>query len=247
MMRPETGPWHDFEAFPTVPSVTIPDVPRDVPDLLPMLGLRIGAGPLELRGITDDLLVGLCGLAVEGIHDPAEMPFYVPWTDAPPEELARNTAAYHWRARAQFSPETWGLHLAVLWEGELIGTQAFETTDYLVTRTGETGSWLGRTFQGRGIGTLMRQTICAFAFDHLDAAEVTSAAFVDNPRSLAVSRKVGYRDAGVRRLQRRPGELALNQRLALAPADLVRGPHPLEVHGLEAFRRSIGLDAASSH
>lgn len=216
--------------------------PRSLSDLLPVLGLRIAAGPLELRGITDDLLVGICALAVEGIHDPAEMPFYFPWTDAAPEDLARNTAAYHWRARAEFRPEAWGLHLAVLWEGTLVGTQGFETTDYLVTRTGETGSWLGRRFQGRGIGTAMRQAVCAFAFDHLDAAEVTSAAFLDNPRSLAVSRKVGYRPAGVRRLQRRPGELALNQVLTLGPEDLVRGPHALEVEGVAAVRRAIGLD-----
>lgn len=217
--------------------------PASPSDLLPALGLRIRSGPLELRGITDELLVGICALAVEGIHDPEQMPFYVPWTDAPREELARNTAAYHWQARASFSPAAWSLHLAVLWEGELVGTQGFETQDYLVTRSGETGSWLGRRFQGRGIGTAMRQAICTFVFDHLDGEEVTSGAFLDNPRSLAVSRRLGYRPAGVRRLQRRPGELALNQRLTLAPQDLVRADRPLEVEGLAAFRGSIGLPA----
>ena len=30
-----------------------------------------------------------------GIHDPATMPFYFPWTDAPIDQLARNTAQYH--------------------------------------------------------------------------------------------------------------------------------------------------------
>ena len=89
----------------------------------------------------------------------------------------------------------------------------------------------------------MRQVICSFAFDHLEAAEVTSAAFVDNPASLAVSHKVGYRDNGVRRLRRREGELAVNQLLVLTPDLLVRGEHALEVTGLEAFRRSIGLEA----
>lgn len=212
-----------------------------ISDLLPVLGLRITAGPLELRGITDDDLVLLCELAERGIHDPTTMPFYVPWTDAPPGLLGRNTAAYHWRARAGFSPAAWGLHLGVWHEGVLVGQQSFETEDFLVTRTGETGSWLGRAHHGRGIGTAMRQAICAFVFDHLDAEEVTSGAFLDNPASLAVSRKVGYRDNGVRRLKRRAGELALNQRLVLHPADLVRGPHELVIEGLPAFRRSIGL------
>jgi hypothetical protein len=42
----------------------------------------------------------------------------------------------------------------------------------------------------------MRQVICAFVFDHLDAEYVTSGAFSDNLASLGVSRKVGYADNG---------------------------------------------------
>lgn len=213
-----------------------------VADLLPLLGLRITAGPLELRGITDDDLVLLCDLAERGIHDPDSMPFYFPWTAAPRGELARNTAAYHWRSRAAFSIASWALHLGVWLDGELVGSQGYETENFLVTRTGETGSWLGREYQGRGIGTAMRQVVCAFVFDHLGAEEVTSGAFLDNPASLAVSRKVGYRDNGVRRLRRRDGELALNQQLVLRPEHLVRSEHQLVVEGLPAFRRSIGLD-----
>ena len=213
-------------------------------DLLPMLGVRITAGPLELRGITDDDLPALCDLAAAGIHPADRMPFYVPWTDAPAAELVRNTAQYHWRSRADFSPASWGLHLGVWRDGELVGAQGFETKDFLVTRTGETGSWLGERFQGRGTGTAMRQVICAFAFDHLEAVEVASAAFLDNPASIAVSRKVGYRDNGVRRLRRRDGELAHNLGLVLTPDTFVRGDHALVVEGVEAFRRSIGLDPA---
>ena len=71
-----------------------------VVDLFPPLGLTIEAGPLVLRGITDDILVDLCDLAAGGIHDPTQMPFYFPWTNAPADELTRNTAAYHWGARA---------------------------------------------------------------------------------------------------------------------------------------------------
>jgi RimJ/RimL family protein N-acetyltransferase len=54
----------------------------------------------------------------------------------------------------------------------------------------------------------MRQAMCALLFDHLDAQEIASAAFVDNPASLAVSRRVGSVDNGIFREQRRPGELA---------------------------------------
>jgi RimJ/RimL family protein N-acetyltransferase len=209
-----------------------------------MLGLRVSSGPVELSGIDDQTLPALCELAEAGIHAPERMPFLVPWTDAPLGELARNAAHYHWRSRADFSVAAWSLHLAVWHDGVLVGAQGFATVDYLTTRTGETGSWLGRRFQARGIGTAMRQVICALAFDHLDAQEVTSAAFVDNPASLAVSHKVGYVANGQRRLQRRPGELALNLGLVLTPDTFVRGPHPLKVEGLGAFRAAIGLDQA---
>jgi RimJ/RimL family protein N-acetyltransferase len=89
----------------------------------------------------------------------------------------------------------------------------------------------------------MRQTLCAFLFDHLEAQEVTSAAFLDNPASLAVSRKVGYTANGRTREQRRDGELAISQRLVLRPDDLRRPPHGVHVEGVPEVRRLIGLDA----
>jgi len=213
-----------------------------VADLLPALGLRVVAGPVELRGLGDEDLGTLADLAAEGIHTADRMPFYHPWTDAEPDALRRQLAQYHWRCRADFTPVAWDLNLGVWHEGTLVGTQGFSTRDYLVTRTGETGSWLGRGFQGRGIGTAMRQVMCAFAFDHLDAAEVTSSAFTDNPASLAVSTKVGYAANGVVRRERRAGELASTIELVLTPERFVRGEHALEVEGLAGFRRSVGLD-----
>lgn len=213
----------------------------DLATLFPPFGLHVALGPVELRPMTDEVVPALCELAERGIHDPGEMPFYVPWSTAPSGELARNTAQYQWRVRAEFSRDAWDLQLAVFHDGTLVGCQGLRTEDFLVTRTGETGSWLGREFQGRGIGTTMRRAVCALAFDHLDFAEVTSGAFLDNPASLAVSRKIGYRPNGVRRLRRREGELALNQGLVLTPETFVRGDQEVSVSGVEAFRTHIGL------
>lgn len=213
----------------------------DLTTAFPPFGLRIEAGALVLRPITDDVVAALIEVALAGVHDPALMPFYFPWTDAPADELPTQFAQYHWGARSRWSPESWTLEFAVEFEGTLVGSQGVSTRDYLVTRTGETGSWLGRRFHGRGIGTRSRQAICAFLFDHLDAEEITSGAFTDNPASLAVSRKVGYRPDGTARLARRGGP-AVNQRLRLTPEDFLRG-EPIEASGVEAFRRFIGLDA----
>ena len=112
----------------------------------------------------------------------------------------------------------------------------------LIVRGGETGSWLGRRFQGRGIGTAMRQVICAFIFDHLDAEYITSSAFEDNPSSLAVSRKTGYTENGVDRVSRL-GSPAVMRRIVLEPASLIRYKHDLTAEGVPEFRKSIGLDS----
>src|SRR5690606_22640428 len=100
-------------------------------DLFPPLGLRVRAGDLELRGLTDDDLVGLGELAVRGVHPPDRMPFYHPWTEAPAEDLPRQVAQFHWGVRARFSPESWSLDLGVWVDGELVGSQGISTQDYL--------------------------------------------------------------------------------------------------------------------
>jgi RimJ/RimL family protein N-acetyltransferase len=211
---------------------------------LPLLALRITAGPVELRGVTDDLIVPLAELATD-IHAPDFMPFTFPWSLTPAAEMPLNVAQYHWGKRATFSPAKWSADFAVFYDGELVGSQGFTCEDYLVKRGGETGSWLSRRFQGRGIGTAMRQVICAFLIDHLDAAYVTSGAFTDNPASLAVSRKVGYTDNGIERCSRL-GQPAVMRRIILEPANLVRYSSSLTVEGLPAFRNSIGLEAATA-
>ena len=211
-------------------------------DLWPPGGLVVRSGDLVLTPVTDDDLPELVELALAGIHEPGTMPFSVPWTLAPPDELPRQFAAYQWGVRAAFRPEDFQLELAVRRRGELVGTQGFGAKDYPVTRTAETGSWLARRHQGQGIGTRMRQAVCTLLVDHLDAAEVTSGAWLDNPASLAVSREVGYREADVTRMVRL-GVVALHRRLVLRPDDLVRG-EPVQVTGAEPLRAFLGLTGA---
>jgi RimJ/RimL family protein N-acetyltransferase len=169
------------------------------------------------------------------------MPFAIPWSTADPGELPGNMVRYVSSVRAEFRPERFDLLFAVRVDATLIGLQTFHATDFPVTRTGETGSWLGMRHQDKGYGTRMRRAICAFAFDELHAAEVTSGAFLDNPASRAVSRKVGYRPNGTARLKRREGELAIKQNLVLTPEAFVRGD-PIHVTGAAGLRTFLCLD-----
>jgi RimJ/RimL family protein N-acetyltransferase len=202
--------------------------------LWPPFALRVTCGPLVMRPLRDTDFPEVLAVAHAGIHDPAAMPFYFPWTDAKGAELERQFLQYHWRSRAHLSPAKWDLDLGVWHDDTFVGVQGVATRDFPVTRTGETGSWLGQQFHGRGIGTLMRQAICVLCLDHLGFDEVTSAAFADNPASLGVSRKVGYRVSGEQRLARK-GALAVNIKLVLTDDDLVRPPYDTEVVGVEPF------------
>lgn len=213
----------------------------EIDALWPPFALRISYGPVTLSPVRDEDLPGLVSVVRSGVHKASEMPFASPWTSAEPEQIAGQFARFQWSQRAAMSPESWTLALTARRDGEIVGSQSISTSDYLTTRTGETGSWLGMRHQGRGTGTLMRQAICAFMFDEMDAEEVTSAAFTDNPASLAVSRKVGYRENGVVRTARREGELAFNSKLRVTAPTLNRAEHALEVEGVPDLRKFLGL------
>jgi RimJ/RimL family protein N-acetyltransferase len=213
---------------------------KTLQEIWPPYGVRLVENDLTMTVLTDDDIPGLVNLALGGIHEPEAMPFAMPWTAVEPERLPANMFRYFSAVRAQFMPEKFDLLFVVRIDRQLAGIQAFHATNFGVTRTGETGSWLGQSYQRRGIGTRLRRAVCAFAFDHLGAVEVTSGAFLDNPASLAVSTKVGYRPNGRFRMTRREGEVAINQRLVLTPDAFIRGA-PIEVTGVEQLRSFLEL------
>ncbi|MFH8407991.1 GNAT family N-acetyltransferase [Streptomyces sp. NPDC018019] len=163
----------------------------------PPHGIRIRTPRLELRLPDLALLDELAALAADGVHDPAQMPFSVPWTDVPPEERGRSAFQHLLGTIAEWRPERWTLGLAVTRDGKPVGLQDIGAEDFGVTREAGTGSWLGLAHQNQGIGTEMRAAVLHFAFERLGAHAMTSAAMSDNARSLAVSRKLGYVPDGV--------------------------------------------------
>lgn len=165
----------------------------------PLGRLRLRAGDLELRLANESDLVELAGLAEEGVHDPQVQPFSVAWTDTEPAERARSVLQYHWTCLGAWSPSKWELNLVVVRDGTVIGTQSIGAADFAILREVASGSWLGRRYQGQGCGTVMRAAVLGLAFDGLGAQYAVSEAFTDNPASLAVSRKLGYREDGITR------------------------------------------------
>lgn len=71
-----------------------------------------------------------------------------------------------------------------------------EARDFAIRRLVNSGSWLGREFQGQGLGTEARAAVLALAFDGLDAEAAESGYIGGNAASARVSEKPGYRIAG---------------------------------------------------
>jgi RimJ/RimL family protein N-acetyltransferase len=211
----------------------------DHPEQWPLRDLVLRTPRLELRPDDDPGLHELVEVAYGGVHDPAAMPFLTPWTDADPRYLGRGTVQFYWGQRARFAPESWALNFLVRHEGRVLGVQAVEARDFGILRTVDTGSWLGLPHQGRGFGSEMRAAVLQFAFDHLGAVEATSGAFADNPASLRVSERLGYRRNGTKRHLRR-GEPATEVLLRLTPEDFVRPGWTVQVDGLDACRGLLG-------
>ena len=202
----------------------------------PLFDLSVRTPRLELRYPDDDAVLALAVLAADGIHDPATMPFSVPWTRAQSPALERGVHQFFWRARGALTADDWKLPFAVYEDGRPVGVQDLSATHFRVTRTVESGSWLGESAQRRGLGTEMRAAVLHLAFDGLGATEAHSASFDDNPASQRVSRANGYEPNGSTVFDRE-GEAARMLRWRLSrDAWLPRRRDDITITGLDACR-----------
>ncbi|SFB35143.1 GNAT family N-acetyltransferase [Cellulomonas marina] len=207
--------------------------------LWPPSAVRVRSGDLELRYLDDELLLALADLASRGLHDEDRMPFLHPWTRGTPAEVARSVLTYQWAQRAALTPSRWSLELAVLHQGRAVGVQAMTTTDFPVLGAAETGSWLGREHQGRGLGRQMRHLVLHLLFEGLGARTATTSAREDNAASLGVTRALGYRPDGTAdaAVEGMPARIL---RFRLDRADWDGRPPalrpPVTTEGLEALR-----------
>lgn len=213
-------------------------------DLWPLYDLRLTTGDLELRYPQEAELPAFADVIERGIHPPDEMPFGIAWTDLPASK--RNVESYQWwmGSRGRWSVENWTLTLGVWEAGRPVGFQDLRGPEFLVYRTVATGSWIGREFQGRGIGKLMRQAVLALAFDHLGAQVAETEAFIDNPASNKVSLGIGYEPNGYGQLAPR-GAPRPTQRFRLTLEGWRARPRPaVNVEGLASSLELFGLPPA---
>jgi RimJ/RimL family protein N-acetyltransferase len=224
----------------------MPGVPHP---LWPLYDLRLvtadpAIGTLVLRMPEEAELPAFVELASRGVHPPDEMPFSIPWTDLPSPQRERSSYQFYMSTRAGWTVDDWVLTLGVWVDGEPAGFQDLRAHEFPKYRTVATGSWLGVSFQGRGIGKLMRQAALSLAFDHLGAEVAETEAFLDNPASSRVSLGVGYEPNGIGRLPQR-GIARDSQRFRMTVEGWRSRPRPpVTVEGLESSLELFGLSAA---
>lgn len=208
----------------------------------PLLDLRVRTPRVELRPPDEPTMFALVDLADRGVHDPDFVPFLRAWTLEPDGERQRHSMQYYWRCWSGWTLDAWELPFSVWVDGTLVGMQGMVAKAFRVTRTFETGSWLGVAHQGQGIGKEMRAAILHFAFVGLDALRADTGAIEGNDRSVGVTRSLGYVDNGQTVKQREEERIICNE-FRLERADWeARRRDDITIEGLEPCLPLFGLE-----
>lgn len=214
--------------------------PRTTPSPWPLFDLVVRTPRLELRARTDADLMELVAVVRAGIHDPSWMPFLVPWTDLPSPELERSFLRFMWSTRAGWSPADWRLPFVVREHDRAVGVQEVRGLGFATSRSVETGSWLGRDHQGRGIGTEMRAAVLHLAFEGLGAQAATSGAMASNAASQRVAQKLGYEEVGTAIVA--PRGVPVEERRYLLRRERWRPTVPVTIEGLGPCLELFGAE-----
>ncbi|MEG9883629.1 MAG: GNAT family N-acetyltransferase [Hyphomicrobiales bacterium] len=97
-------------------------------------------------------------------------------------------AAENWADRAQAD----GLVFCIDHDGRMVGCLGFDK----LRKTPQLGYWLGRPFWGRGFMSEAVRAAIGWFFQNTDHALLTSEAMAENPASLKVMEKLGFRAVG---------------------------------------------------
>lgn len=106
-----------------------------------------------------------------------------------------------WFAKHSASDTDITLGIVAKPEMRFIGSMGLHRIEWK-NRVATTGTLIGDpAYRNRGYGTDAKMALLEYAFHELGLHKVNSAAFATNPRSIAYSKKCGYRVEGRRRQQ----------------------------------------------
>jgi RimJ/RimL family protein N-acetyltransferase len=207
----------------------------------PLFELEIRTPTLVLRYLDDALTAELLAVARRGVHDPVVMPFLVPWTDLPSPQMEQEAMRFYARTRADVRQAAWNLQFAVIVDGEAAGACDLGAESFPELRQFTTGSWLGREFQGRGLGKEFRQAALALGFEGFGAEFALTSMWHDNAASKGVTTSLGYEFEGRQRaLRRGVADEQLRYRMLRAHWETIRRDD-IELVGVDRVREFLGM------
>ena len=160
----------------------------------PLFDLRLTTERLTLRPWTEaDLGLVADRLPADLAQDPAATRF-----DLGDEHRVRGVVTHqgYWRQMGTWTPREWSLTFLAHLDGEFVGCQGLEGTDFVDLRTVDSSSFLVPEVRGRRLGQEMRRAVLALAFGPLGALAAITSAWHHNHASLGVSRALGYQPNG---------------------------------------------------
>jgi ribosomal-protein-serine acetyltransferase len=139
----------------------------------------------ELR-LLEERHAGMLFAAVE--REREHLRPWLPWVEATHSE--EDTLSFIRSVLAQFA-ENRGF-AAGIWTGtRLVGTIGVHRIDWLNRRV-EIGYWLGREYEGRGIMTDACRAVVTHLFQELELHRVEIRCAVENARSAAIAKRLGF-------------------------------------------------------
>jgi RimJ/RimL family protein N-acetyltransferase len=211
----------------------------------PLAGLRLSCREVSLRPVREADLAELAAILPADFEQDPRLELFPGLNDE--QNRRRLFLQGYWKALGTWSPSSWVLHLAVAYEGALVGVQTLEAENFPVLRTVDSASWLVPEVRGRGLGVAMRTAVLGLAFDRLGAVAAVSSAVAGNAASLGVSRRIGYAENGVGLLVVPGGAVAelLNLRLTVQTWQDAGHGRAVAVEGLPPCLPWFGLPESS--
>jgi RimJ/RimL family protein N-acetyltransferase len=209
----------------------------------PLFALVLHTPRLALRLGSDEQLDALASASVGRVLPPEQGHFMsTDWTQLPSPVYERSFMQFHWKARADWRAESWGLQLIAFHQDAAVGGFGLLADDFAAQRRVRTGLWLLPEYRGQGIGTEAHAALLHLAFAELGAREAFYDVHPDNTTSRRLSHAMGYEETGTF-IETHPGgrpTRLLDQRLTYERWNNRQGP-PVRVDGLDDCREMFGL------
>ena len=126
---------------------------------------------------------------------------WMPWASG---QTLENTLEFIRRSRRELG-ENQGLQLAIVEEDRLVGVIGYHQVDWR-NRSTSIGYWIAEASQGQGVITRAVSALTEHAFGLWRLNRVEIRAAVDNERSRAIPRRLGFKQEGVLREAERVGD-----------------------------------------